>query len=138
MFPVLLDGYFDNIRLRNNMPTKKASSTFEITPIFDTAEHLEFNAALPQHLKSYRSFKRDYLGAHAFLYAYRDNKATFNAYRREVERLLHWSWQKSEEKQLRLRAGFESSVLPPIHARRGADRGPYELDDSSVSWHRRN
>ncbi len=62
-------------------------------PIFDTAEYLEFNVALPQHLKAYQSFERDYLGAHAFLYAYRDNEATFNAYRREVERLLHWSWQ---------------------------------------------
>jgi len=27
-----------------------------------------------------------------FLYRYRKNPATFNAYRREVERLLQWSW----------------------------------------------
>jgi len=74
-----------------------------ITPIFDTAEHLEFNASLPQHLKPYQSFERDYLGAHAFLYAYKDNKATFNAYRRELERLLHWSWQISKKSIFDLR-----------------------------------
>ncbi len=72
-------------------------------PIFDTAEHLEFNATLPPHLKEYKSFKRDYLGAHAFLYAYKDNRATFNAYRREVERLLHWSWQKANMSIFKLR-----------------------------------
>lgn len=72
-------------------------------PIFDKAEHLEFDAALPRHLKSYRSFERDYLGAHSFLYAYKDNKATFNAYRREVERLLHWSWQKQKKSIFDLR-----------------------------------
>jgi len=50
-----------------------------------------------------QSFERDYLGAHAFLYAYKDNKATFNAYRREVERLLHWSWQISKKSIFDLR-----------------------------------
>ncbi len=74
-----------------------------ILPIFDQAEHLEFNAALPQHLKVYQAFESDYLGAHAFLYAYKDNKATFNVYRREVERLLHWSWQKAQKSIFELR-----------------------------------
>lgn len=75
----------------------------KLLPVFDVAEHLEFNASLPQHLKSYQSFERDYLGAHVFLYAYKDNKATFNTYRREVERLLHWSWQISEKSIFDLR-----------------------------------
>lgn len=72
-------------------------------PIFDQAEYLEFNTALPLHLKAYQDFEQDYLGAHAFLYAYKDNKATFNAYRREVERLLHWSWQKAQKSIFELR-----------------------------------
>jgi len=89
--------------------TKKTNTM--ILPIFDTAEHLEFDAALPQHLTSYQSFERDYLGAHAFLYAYKDNKATFNAYRREVERLLHWSWQVSKKSIFDLRrAELESYI----------------------------
>lgn len=83
----------------------------KMLPIFDKAEHLDFNAALPQHLRAYQSFERDYLGAHAFLYAYKDNKATFNAYRREVERLLHWSWQKRQKSIFDLRrAEIESYI----------------------------
>lgn len=74
-----------------------------ILPIFDQAEYLEFNTALPLHLKAHQDFEQDYLGAHAFLYAYKDNKATFNAYRREVERLLHWSWQKAQKSIFELR-----------------------------------
>ena len=85
------------------MGNKIEKTSTKILPIFDTAEHLEFNAALPQHLKFYQSFERDYLGAHTFLYAYRDNKATFNAYRREVERLLHWAWQVSKKSIFDLR-----------------------------------
>ena len=38
-----------------------------ILPIFDQAEYLEFNTALPLHLKAYQDFEQDYLGAHAFL-----------------------------------------------------------------------
>jgi site-specific recombinase XerD len=83
----------------------------KLLPIFDQASYLAFNAALPQHLKVYQVFERDYLGAHAFLYAYKDNKATFNAYRREVERLLHWSWQKAKKSIFDLRrAEIESYI----------------------------
>ena len=72
-------------------------------PIFDQAEHLAFNTRLPAHLKAYGAFENDYVGAHAFLYAYKDNRATFNAYRREVERLLHWSWKKAQKSIYELR-----------------------------------
>lgn len=75
----------------------------KICPIFDTSANLEFNAELPKYLNDYQAFERDYLGAHSFLYAYKDNKATFNAYRREVERLLHWSWQKKNISIFKLR-----------------------------------
>jgi site-specific recombinase XerD len=82
-----------------------------IRPIFDKAEQLDFNTALPQHINAYQAFERDYLGAHAFLYAYKDNKATFNAYRREVERLLHWSWQKAQKSIFELcRVEIESYI----------------------------
>ncbi|MEM9103935.1 MAG: site-specific integrase [Pseudomonadota bacterium] len=72
---------------------KQKRSLINILPIFDTAEYLEFDAPFPPHLTAFQSFESDYQGAYAFLYAYKDNHATFNAYRREIERLLHWSWQ---------------------------------------------
>jgi site-specific recombinase XerD len=37
-------------------------------------------------------YKSDYKHALQFLYSYRGSSATFIAYRREIERLLHWSW----------------------------------------------
>jgi len=36
--------------------------------------------------------KKDYKNALSFLIAYNGSQATFNSYRREVERILHWSW----------------------------------------------
>jgi len=78
------------------------TKTPDILPIFDTAENLALEAILPSHLKPYTKYKKDYCGAHAFLYAYKDNLATFNAYRREVERLLHWSWQVAEKSIFKL------------------------------------
>lgn len=38
------------------------------------------------------SAQQDYQHALQFLYSYRGSEATFNAYRREIERLLQWSW----------------------------------------------
>ena len=82
--------------------TEKKTASASILPIFDTAENLTFEAAFPAYLKGYGKYKKDYFGAHSFLYAYKDNAATFNAYRREVERLLHWSWQVAEKSILKL------------------------------------
>lgn len=48
-------------------------------PILDTTQN-----------KPYAS--QDYSQALQFLYSYRGSDATFNAYRREIERLLQWSW----------------------------------------------
>ena len=67
-------------------------SKIKLSAIFDVAEQLESKATLPQHIAQYQCFEQDYAGAHTFLYAYKDNRDTFNAYRREVERLLHWSF----------------------------------------------
>lgn len=85
------------------MNQKAKSIHKKILPIFDGAEYLDYNTALPAHLTLPEAFERDYQGACAFLFAYKDNQATFNAYRREVERLLHWSWQKAEQSIFDLR-----------------------------------
>lgn len=59
-------------------------------PLFDTLEHL---GASPRALVSATALmQKDYEQAHYFLYSYRGSEATFNAYRREIERLLHWCW----------------------------------------------
>ncbi|MCD6055552.1 MAG: wecD [Gammaproteobacteria bacterium] len=56
-------------------------------PLFDTLDSLSL-AALPETLLP--SFESDYRYAVQFLYSYRGSEATFNTYRREIERLLQW------------------------------------------------
>lgn len=41
---------------------------------------------------SLMAYSSDYVLAKSFLLSYRGSEATFNAYRREVERLIQWSW----------------------------------------------
>ena len=54
-----------------------------------------------------------------FLYSYQGSSATFNSYRREVERLLQWSWRIEESSILKLqREDIESFIRfylkPPV------------------------
>ncbi|RDI48865.1 tyrosine-type recombinase/integrase [Aquicella lusitana] len=69
-------------------------------PLFDALEHLDasFDIQLP-HVKSQlpdgisvNDVISDYKQAHSFLHAYRGSAETFKSYRREIERLLQWSW----------------------------------------------
>lgn len=60
-------------------------------PIFDTLEN---------HKKmenTHHPYPQDYEQAKSFIYSYRGSLATFNAYRREVERLLQWSAHKLQK-----------------------------------------
>jgi len=57
------------------------------SPLFDTLDHYKNNNAMMQPFL----FSEDYRHAVEFIYSYRGSTATFNAYRREVERLLQWS-----------------------------------------------
>lgn len=98
-------------------------STFSPTPLFDSLKFIDPKKSF-QHLseltldKPYASL--DYSQAIQFLYSYRGSEATFNAYRREIERLLQWSWfiLGKSIKALR-RDDFESFIefcqQPPIH-----------------------
>ena len=61
-----------------------------ISPLFDTLHHIK--ATSTQRGVEPR-YAQDYDYAVQFLYSYRGSEATFNAYRRELERLLHWSWR---------------------------------------------
>jgi len=66
-------------------------------PLFDRLESL--TASSPDRL----IYPKDYIKAKQFLYSYRGSEATYNAYRRELERLLHWcaSIQKKNLSQLK-------------------------------------
>jgi len=82
-------------------------------PLFDILENIDdlLNHAVFNH--------DDYRHATAFLKAYTGSQGTFNAYRREVERLLQWSWfiANKSVKDLR-RADIEGYIAfcqsPPL------------------------
>lgn len=58
-----------------------------LVPLFDSINNIK----PPRHIKS--SFvNKDFTSARSFLEEYTGNQSTFNSYRREVERLLQWSW----------------------------------------------
>lgn len=65
------------------------------TPLFDTLEYLDeanatgLKASLPQAIST---AQQDYGLTINFLQAYRGSAETFKSYRREIERLLQWSW----------------------------------------------
>ena len=58
-------------------------------PLFDTLENHDVKPNLPGDIAPFAV--DDYKHASQFLYMYRGSEATFNSYRRELERLLHWS-----------------------------------------------
>jgi len=59
-------------------------------PLFDTLKNIK-KIKVPVSIKL-RFAENDFDGARTFLKEYDGNQATFNSYRREVERLLQWSW----------------------------------------------
>ena len=61
----------------------------KITPLFDTLDNIKETL---KHLEIAPSFKHEVDLATNFLLSYRGSEATFNSYRREIERLLQWSW----------------------------------------------
>lgn len=82
-------------------------------PLFDSLEQLAVSQSLAKPPLSATAlapaYQNDFQQACHFLYSYRGSQETFKAYRRELERLLQWSWfiQKKSIKELR-RADFEA------------------------------
>lgn len=72
-----------------------------LLPLFDALEFIEEQDNLLPHVPA--QFSQDYLYAKNFLLSYNGSQATFNAYRREVERILHWSWLMSKKSVRELR-----------------------------------
>jgi hypothetical protein len=67
-------------------------------PLFDSLEHCQLEKQIPYlkpHLPAALNEEHsiaDYQHACSFLHAYRGSAETFKSYRREIERLLQWSW----------------------------------------------
>lgn len=86
-------------------------------PLFDTLENLE--SIQCDQIGSIEAKLKDYEHTLAFLKSYQGSQGTFNAYRREVERLLHWSWLIAKKSVIELRrADIEEYISfcqsPPI------------------------
>lgn len=64
-------------------------------PLFDTIEMLsQPNSIIQEYLQQLKipAAEKEYQLCLEFLKSYANSKDTFTAYRREVERLMHWSW----------------------------------------------
>jgi hypothetical protein len=86
--------------------------------IFDTIKTIK-KITLPSHI-SLAFAHNDFESARNFLREYDGNEATYNSYRREVERLLQWSWliQKKSILQLSrldIENYFNFCRKPPLH-----------------------
>ena len=69
-------------------------------PLFDTLESLKSSSTCPD--KNFVFGTQDYSLARNFLLIYDGNQQTFTAYRREIERLLQWSWRIAQKSILSL------------------------------------
>jgi site-specific recombinase XerD len=68
-------------------------------PLFDTLEFLSESKSTALSAE----FSTDYHHAKNFLFSYRGSEATFNSYRREIERFLQWSWIKENKSVTKLK-----------------------------------
>ncbi len=93
-------------------------------PLFDAIEYLE--SSFDHHIKALQpklpinDFISDYKYACEFLHAYRGSAETYKSYRREIERLLQWSWFIHEKSLKDLRRAdmelfLEFCQSPPKH-----------------------
>ena len=70
-------------------------------PLFDSLAYIQRVPIQPDYLD--QKYALDFQYALNFLRSYDGSQATFNAYRREVERLLQWSWLKAEKSIMALK-----------------------------------
>lgn len=75
------------------------SKLFKPQPLFDTLENIE---KIAPKVNGLTFTHKDYVAVLSFLKQYSGNKATFESYRREVERLLQWAWHIKQQSILKL------------------------------------
>lgn len=97
--------------MSQNHPTPK--------PLFDTADNIdEVSQSVVDYIASLNisNAVQEYKLCTEFLKSYSKSKDTFTAYRREVERLLHWSWLVSKKNLRDLTRNDIRDYLDFIHA----------------------
>jgi hypothetical protein len=78
-------------------------------PILDKLNSLEESSAAQRNVPEFSKY--DLNSALDFLKQYKSNKATFESYRREIERLIQWAWLIEEKSTLELkRQDIESYI----------------------------
>ena len=90
-----------------------------ISPIFDSIDFIKDQKAIPHQYINLPYAMDDFVKAQSFLLSYIGNAATFNSYRREIERLLQWSWLIAKKsfcdlKRLDIEAYIEFCQNPPL------------------------
>ncbi len=93
-------------------------------PIFDNLQHLpdpfRLSIAETPSPTGKEDHRHDYYYALRFLCSYKGSSATFNAYRREVERVLQWLWHVenktlAEIKREHIESFMEFCLKPPVN-----------------------
>ncbi len=96
------------------------------TPLFDNLQYLnssfkEADLIYARHgkLSPPKDSKEDLYHCLTFLHSYNGSQATFNSYRREVERLVQWAWYIQEKtlpelRRLDIEEYLEFCQQPPL------------------------
>lgn len=109
------------------MTTKNKSPA----PLFDSLQYINWDFTY-QPLEIPQA-KEDYKWARDYLYCYKDNLQTFNAYRREIERYLSWCWFVANKSIFEIRRDlFEEYIrfcLAPPLAWIGVKKTPRFIDN---------
>jgi integrase len=82
-----------------NLRLNSMSITSAPHPIFDSRDHIEETYIKPSLIFN----EKDHRASIDFLQSYNGSSATFNAYRREVERLIQWTWVVRQQSITELR-----------------------------------
>jgi len=77
--------------------------------LFDNLTYMKYKKYYikMEHVKH----KKDYIHAYNFLWSYRGSTDTFNAYRREIERLLQWAWLVAKQPLSKITKGSFEKYL---------------------------
>lgn len=72
--------------------SKEKTKSSGLCPIFADLESLQQAKHAPVHISLKQKHLQDYCQCADYLLSYRGSVATYNAYRREIERFLQWLW----------------------------------------------
>jgi site-specific recombinase XerD len=79
------------------------AQSIALEALFDTLNHIDWSASPSSKSLPHPYGELDFKIVRSFLKQYDGNQSTFNSYRREVERFLHWSWKIAQRSILNLK-----------------------------------